>query len=311
MSRRCTSERIAASPVVCAGIRRAPSAYVVNEGSGSVSIIDTKTDQVSATFNVGERPRGLAVTLAGERVYVSLDDGTIIERDMYAKAESGGTKLGRRTGCDRSQPRRQAARGGDPGPRRDRAARSRDDARREEDTGSRRQGAGERCFQPGRPLDLRHGGAKSRAPRHRRQAGGRDEHDPRGCRACGASRSSRTARARTSRPTRTNEVVVIDVARQAVLARVKTASAPVRRDAASGRQARLRERRRRRKGAGARHRCQPDRRRVRSLQRRIEHAVDSRWTTSCTWPCGPANQVSVSIPRPTGVSRRLRSASSP
>jgi YVTN family beta-propeller protein len=70
-------------------------AYVISEGSASVSTVDTQTEAVSATFKVGERPRALAVTPGGERVYVILEDGTLIERDMYAKAQSGQAKLGR------------------------------------------------------------------------------------------------------------------------------------------------------------------------------------------------------------------------
>lgn len=69
-------------------------AYVVNEGSASVSIIDTKTDAVIATIKIGERPRGLAVPTGAERLYVIHEDGTLTERDLYAKSESGGTKLG-------------------------------------------------------------------------------------------------------------------------------------------------------------------------------------------------------------------------
>ena len=83
----------------CAPALAEPGAFVINEGSGSVSVIDTKTDEVSETFKVGERPRGLSATREGDRVYVSLDDGTIIERAVYAKEMSGGTKLGRRTGA--------------------------------------------------------------------------------------------------------------------------------------------------------------------------------------------------------------------
>jgi YVTN family beta-propeller protein len=79
---------------LCAPAGAEPIVYVINEGSGSVSIIETRTDKVSATIKVGERPRGLAVSTDGERLYVSHQDGTLIERDMYAKAESGGAKLG-------------------------------------------------------------------------------------------------------------------------------------------------------------------------------------------------------------------------
>ena len=79
----------------CAPASAQTNAYVVNEGSASVSIIDTRTDAVSSTIKVGERPRALAVPTGAERLYVSHEDGTLIERDMYAKTESGGAKLGR------------------------------------------------------------------------------------------------------------------------------------------------------------------------------------------------------------------------
>jgi YVTN family beta-propeller protein len=80
--------------VLCAPAGAEPNAYVVNEGSASVSVIETQSDAVSATIKVGERPRGLAVTAGGERLYVSREDGTLVERDMYAKAESAQATLG-------------------------------------------------------------------------------------------------------------------------------------------------------------------------------------------------------------------------
>ena len=80
---------MAAPAFFCAAAAADPNAYVVNEGSASVSIIDTQTEKVSATIKVGERPRGLAVSPDGERVYVSLEDGTLVERDMYAKERAG------------------------------------------------------------------------------------------------------------------------------------------------------------------------------------------------------------------------------
>jgi YVTN family beta-propeller protein len=79
----------------CAPVGAEPNAYVVNEGSGSVSVIATQSDAVSATIDIGERPRGLAMPRGGERLYVSRADGTLIERDLYAKAESARAKLGR------------------------------------------------------------------------------------------------------------------------------------------------------------------------------------------------------------------------
>ncbi|MFX8620493.1 hypothetical protein ABTM24_19890, partial [Acinetobacter baumannii] len=38
----------------------APLAYVPNEKSGSLSVIDTETDSVIATIPAGKKPRGLA-----------------------------------------------------------------------------------------------------------------------------------------------------------------------------------------------------------------------------------------------------------
>jgi len=80
--------------VTAAADPRLINAYVVNEGSASLSIIDTPTEKVTATVNVGERPRGLAVSSEGERAYVSLEDGTLVERDMFSRIESARATLG-------------------------------------------------------------------------------------------------------------------------------------------------------------------------------------------------------------------------
>ena len=53
------------------GTLAAPFAYVSNEGSASVSVIDTTTDKVTATFNVGGKPRGIALSSDVKRLYVS------------------------------------------------------------------------------------------------------------------------------------------------------------------------------------------------------------------------------------------------
>jgi YVTN family beta-propeller protein len=46
--------------------------FVTNEGSGDISVIDGSTNQVTATWTVGKRPRGLAAAPDGKRVYVAL-----------------------------------------------------------------------------------------------------------------------------------------------------------------------------------------------------------------------------------------------
>ena len=42
-----------------------------NEGSGTVSVIDTATDKVTATLNFGKKPRGIAISADGTRLYLS------------------------------------------------------------------------------------------------------------------------------------------------------------------------------------------------------------------------------------------------
>jgi YVTN family beta-propeller protein len=45
--------------------------YVTNSDKNTVSVIDTATNSVTATVNVGNNPYGVAVTLDGKRVYVA------------------------------------------------------------------------------------------------------------------------------------------------------------------------------------------------------------------------------------------------
>ncbi|HET9046869.1 MAG TPA: hypothetical protein VFO33_07925, partial [Casimicrobiaceae bacterium] len=40
----------------------APLAYVPNEGSASISVINTTTDKVVSTLRFGKKPRGIAVS---------------------------------------------------------------------------------------------------------------------------------------------------------------------------------------------------------------------------------------------------------
>src|SRR5690349_18428167 len=47
-------------------------AYVTNEGSEELTIIDTRTDSAVATIPVGTRPRGVKVTPDGKTVFVAL-----------------------------------------------------------------------------------------------------------------------------------------------------------------------------------------------------------------------------------------------
>ena len=49
----------------------AQNAYVTNDGSGDVSVIDTATNTVTATIPAGSEPFGVAVTPDGCKVYVA------------------------------------------------------------------------------------------------------------------------------------------------------------------------------------------------------------------------------------------------
>jgi YVTN family beta-propeller protein len=51
-----------------------PKAYVTNEKSNDISVIDTGTDKVLATVPVGERPRGIRPSPDGKHVYVALGE---------------------------------------------------------------------------------------------------------------------------------------------------------------------------------------------------------------------------------------------
>jgi YVTN family beta-propeller protein len=52
-----------------------PFAYITNSDDGTVSVIDTTTNAVTATIPVGAHPGGVAVHPTGTRVYVTDDEG--------------------------------------------------------------------------------------------------------------------------------------------------------------------------------------------------------------------------------------------
>ena len=51
---------------------RGEHAYVSNEDGNSVSVIDTRLEQVIATIDVGKRPRGMKLDRAGARLFVAV-----------------------------------------------------------------------------------------------------------------------------------------------------------------------------------------------------------------------------------------------
>ena len=67
----------------------APFAYVPNEGSGTVSVIDTASDQVVANIAAGQKPRGLAIS--GNWLYVSDQPNNRLQLIDIKKREAGPT----------------------------------------------------------------------------------------------------------------------------------------------------------------------------------------------------------------------------
>src|SRR3954471_5279229 len=60
----------AALLIACTAIAQ-PHAYVPNEKTGTISIIDTATDRVTGEIKAGEKPRGIVVSPDGKTLYVS------------------------------------------------------------------------------------------------------------------------------------------------------------------------------------------------------------------------------------------------
>ena len=83
---------LAAAPI---GARAAPFAYVPNEGSGTLSVIDTATDQVVGDIAVGAKPRGTAVSPDGRTAYVSdQPNAVVVVVDLVARKRSGAIPVG-------------------------------------------------------------------------------------------------------------------------------------------------------------------------------------------------------------------------
>ena len=73
-------------PVAPVDAQQRETLYVSNEGSHSISVIDTKTRAVVKTIDLGFRARGIHMSPDGKRVYVALSD------DLPMK-ESAGDRI--------------------------------------------------------------------------------------------------------------------------------------------------------------------------------------------------------------------------
>jgi YVTN family beta-propeller protein len=71
----------------------APFAYVSNEGSGTVSVVDTATGTVVDTLETGGKPRGAAA--AGQWLYVSdQPNNRLVLIDLKGRKQAGAIALG-------------------------------------------------------------------------------------------------------------------------------------------------------------------------------------------------------------------------
>src|SRR6266404_2960716 len=65
----------------------AQNAYITNNASATVSVIDTATNTVTATIHVGSNPLGVAVSPDGSKVYVTNNnDGSVSVIDTATNA---------------------------------------------------------------------------------------------------------------------------------------------------------------------------------------------------------------------------------
>ena len=62
----------------------APYVYITNIHDDTVTVIDTATNNITATVNVGNQPFGLAVNPAGTKTYVGSADNTVSVIDTAA-----------------------------------------------------------------------------------------------------------------------------------------------------------------------------------------------------------------------------------
>src|SRR5689334_14984720 len=83
---------LATAPIAA---RAAPFAYVANEGSGTLSVLDTATDQVVADIAVGAKPRGTAVSPDGKTAYVSdQPNAAVVVVDLAARKRTRAIAVG-------------------------------------------------------------------------------------------------------------------------------------------------------------------------------------------------------------------------
>ncbi len=86
---------LAAVALLASTAAAAPIAYVPNEGSATVSLIDTATDKVTATLKFGQKPRGVALSLDGDAALLERPDpNALVVVDTEKRVEIARVPLG-------------------------------------------------------------------------------------------------------------------------------------------------------------------------------------------------------------------------
>src|SRR4028119_744164 len=74
VARRALLALVAIAGFVAAGRAEAYTVYVSNEKDNTISVLDSESLQVRATWKVGRRPRGITLSLDGRWLYVCAGD---------------------------------------------------------------------------------------------------------------------------------------------------------------------------------------------------------------------------------------------
>ncbi|HKY43092.1 MAG TPA: cytochrome c oxidase assembly protein [Pyrinomonadaceae bacterium] len=82
---------IAITLTSCASKPSGPLGFVTNERDGTITVIDTKTDQVTSTLKVGGRPRGIRLNADRNRIWVAISYPTNeAKKDKVAEYDLDG-----------------------------------------------------------------------------------------------------------------------------------------------------------------------------------------------------------------------------
>jgi YVTN family beta-propeller protein len=87
--------------MLAAAAQAAPFAYVANEKSGTLSVIDTATDVVVGEIKAGTKPRGMAAASGSTRIFVSDQpaNALLVVDAGSARWSRRSTSASRRKGC--------------------------------------------------------------------------------------------------------------------------------------------------------------------------------------------------------------------